>query len=160
MLKGIATLLLICYLVPGCREQGSTTSDKTDTTQNLPLKNISGEDSTTKKDLTGTHHVDSLFPGSDTVIAEKHIGGFSEKPAVSFLVTSGKMIHAIIIPENDTANLRINQIEMPDSTFDGPFGREIHYKMNIPGVYKLIVGESMMAEGEWTGDFKIKIWVN
>lgn len=47
------------------------------------------------------------------------------------------MIHAVVIGENDTANLRINQIEMPDGTFDGPFERSLQYKIKAPGTYKL-----------------------
>jgi hypothetical protein len=48
---------------------------------------------------------------------------------------------------------------MPDSTFDGPFGKSLDYKIKTPGTYKLIIGESMMAEGQYSGDFEIKAWV-
>ena len=68
------------------------------------------------------------------------------------------MLHAIISTKQE-ANLRINQIEMPDSTFDGPFGKSLDYKIKTPGTYKLIIGESMMAEGQYSGDFEIKAWV-
>lgn len=54
-------------------------------------------------------------------------------------------------------NIRINQIRMPDNTFDGPFGLNIDYKTKQKGEYWLILAKDNMASGEPTGRFFIKV---
>ena len=161
MRKGVLCLVFVLFFITGCREFNSTKSkdDNSGTEQSNQEKKVPGKDSMIKKDSAEVNDIHFLLPGSDTLIAERYINGFKEQPVITFSVTRGKMIHAIVMGQNDTANLRINQIEMPDSTFDGPFGKDMQYKIKTPGTYKLIIGESMMDEGEWSGNFTIKIWV-
>jgi len=54
-------------------------------------------------------------------------------------------------------NVRINQIRMPDNTFDGPFGPTIEYDTKQKGEYWLIFAKNNMADGEPVGKFFIKI---
>lgn len=54
-------------------------------------------------------------------------------------------------------NVRINQIRMPDNTFDGPFGPTIEYETKLKGEYWLIFAKNNMADGEPVGKFFIKI---
>lgn len=54
-------------------------------------------------------------------------------------------------------NVRINQIRMPDNTFDGPFGPTIEYDTNQKGEYWLIFAKNNMADGEPVGKFFVKI---
>jgi hypothetical protein len=44
-------------------------------------------------------------------------------------------------------NLRFNQIQLPDGTLDGPFGRELHYRARLDGDYTLMLGKDNMADG-------------
>jgi hypothetical protein len=74
-------------------------------------------------------------------------------------VSTGKELFASLSSNDKKANIRVSQIEFPDSTFDGPFGRELHYQLKTHGNYKLIIGEDMMAGDRWQGDFVLKVWV-
>lgn len=66
-------------------------------------------------------------------------------------------LKAIIIPENNKMNIRFNQIKTPDGKYDGPFGRDISYKISSKGEVWLIIGKNLMAEGENSGDFSVRI---
>lgn len=65
-------------------------------------------------------------------------------------------LKAYIKPEQPM-NVRINQIRMPDNTFDGPFGQTINYETKQRGEYWLIISKDLMASGDPTGQFFIKI---
>lgn len=160
MLKGILCLSIIFYFTAGCNQSNSVEkeNDNTDVLQNAEPKKMPANDSLEKKDSMESN-LRSLLAGGDTLTEQKHINGFGDKPELSFSIVSGKMMHAMLVVKSDSANIRINQIEMPDGKFDGPFGREMRYEIKIPGVYKIIIGENMMAEGKWTGDFLIKVWM-
>ena len=149
--------LLIIFSLAACGQSGSTEKNAADTSISV-ADTATANNSINKKDTIATKIPKSLFPGSDTVVAQMHINGVKEQPVLTLSIASGKMLHAIISTKQE-ANLRINQIEMPDSSFDGPFGKSIDYKIKTPGIYKLIIGESMMAEGQYSGDFEIKAWV-
>ena len=74
-------------------------------------------------------------------------------------ISSGKELFARLSSKDKKANICISQIEFPDSTFDGPFGRNLNYIIKLPGNYKIIIGQNMMAGDLWNGDFVLKIWV-
>lgn len=78
---------------------------------------------------------------------------------VPIKISAGKELFASLSSDDKKANIRVSQIEFPDSTFDGPFGRELHREINTHGNYKLIIGEDMMAGDRWKGDFVLKVWV-
>jgi hypothetical protein len=66
-------------------------------------------------------------------------------------------LKANIIPENNNMNIRFNQIKTPDGKYDGPFGREISYKISGKGEVWLIIGKNLMAEGDNVGRFSVRI---
>ncbi|OBW42815.1 hypothetical protein AB670_00765 [Chryseobacterium sp. MOF25P] len=66
-------------------------------------------------------------------------------------------LKATIIPENNKMNIRFNQIKTPDGKYDGPFGRDISYKISSKGEVWLIIGKNLMAEGENSGHFSVRI---
>jgi len=66
-------------------------------------------------------------------------------------------LKADIIPENNNMNIRFNQIKTPDGKYDGPFGREISYKISGKGEVWLIIGKNLMAEGDNVGRFSVRI---
>lgn len=68
-----------------------------------------------------------------------------------------KKLYGLITTQDSIANIRFNQIIMPDSTMDGPFGREIKYDLTTNGTYSLILSESLMAGDPWEGDFHVEI---
>ena len=100
-----------------------------------------------------------LQPGSDTFTVQLHIAEINDRKIIPITIKSGNELFAIVHKANKKANIRINQVEMPDSTFDGPFGDSLQYKLKMPGTYKIIVGQNLMAEGKPFGDFTLKAWV-
>lgn len=79
--------------------------------------------------------------------------------SVVFAFDSGnyKLLSGSLASADSTANVRFSQIIMPDSTMDGPFGREIQYVLSKKGIYRLIVNENMMAGDPWSGEFTVNI---
>lgn len=101
----------------------------------------------------------SLSPGSDTLVFHLRMDTINQHLKIPVQISSGKQLNASLFSDDKRANIRISQVEFPDSTFDGPFGRELHYKIKTPGNYTIIIGEDMMAGDRWTGDFVMKISV-
>lgn len=66
-------------------------------------------------------------------------------------------LKAFILPQNNKMNIRFNQIKTPDGKFDGPFSRDLSYKIPKNGEVWLIIGKNLMAEGEIVGDFSVRI---
>lgn len=82
-----------------------------------------------------------------------------EREPVTFSFQSGDYTHlkGKLTSPSDTANIRFNQITMPNGNQDGPFSREIDYELTQPGTYQLSIGESLMAGDPWGGEFTIEI---
>ena len=100
-----------------------------------------------------------LYPGSDTLLVNLKMDSFNKHLSVPVYVSSGRELFASLSSEDSKANIRISQIGFPDSTFDGPFGRNLKYPVKSAGYYEIIIGENMMAGDPWKGDFSVKIWV-
>ncbi|ASW74815.1 hypothetical protein IQ37_19475 [Chryseobacterium piperi] len=54
-------------------------------------------------------------------------------------------------------NIRFNQIKLPNGEYDGPFGRDISYKIPEKGEVWLIIGKSNMASGNTKGSFSVSV---
>ena len=78
----------------------------------------------------------------------------------AFEAAGNVRLHGTLSSPDSLANLRFTQIYLPDGSADGPFGREIEYDLPQQGLYKLIVGENMMAGDPWAGTFTIHIEVS
>lgn len=96
--------------------------------------------------------------GIDTFTVRLQMDGLKDRKVIPLNIVSAKKLFTVIHKENKKANIRINQIEIPDSTFDGPFGDSLHYKIKMNGVYKIIVGPDLMATGKLDGVFELKKW--
>lgn len=131
--------------------------------QNAQKKNIDEKKShELKKDSSETQlkkqrHL--LFPKSDTLVLNLKIDSADQHLTIPLTISNGNEIFASLSSSDKNANIRINQIGLPDSTFDGPFGKDIHYKIKMPGIYKLIIAEEMMAGDRWKGNFSLKVWL-
>ncbi|WP_300672327.1 hypothetical protein [Soonwooa sp.] len=66
-------------------------------------------------------------------------------------------LKAFIKPEQADMNIRINQIRIPDNTFDGPFSQTIEYKTPQKGEYWLVISKNNMASGNPLGKFYIQV---
>lgn len=101
----------------------------------------------------------SLSPGKDTLVFNLKMDSENQHVTVPISITAGDTLFANLHSQDKKANIRISQVGLPDSTFDGPFGRTLDYKINVPGNYKIIIGEDMMAGDRWIGDFTLSTWV-
>ena len=89
-----------------------------------------------------------------------YLSGIGKHVTIVVPVSHGNSITAEIIPDDDTANIRINQVYIPvgkTGKYDGPFSRKITYPITVKGDYKLIVGENLMAESDWKGNFTCNV---
>ena len=100
------------------------------------------------------------FPHDSTwVTVNGKMKGINHPITVFIPVKQGKRLTAIILPEDSTANIRINQIFTPSGKADGPFGKELKRSLHEQGTYKIILAENMMQGEEWKGNFKLTIRV-
>ena len=106
--------------------------------------------------------LDTIFAhGEDTTIVlvngEAIVKGYSQAnkrhPSYSLDVKKGQSIIATIKPIQKGGNVRINQVQLPDKSFDGPFGDSMRYYIKKSGTLRFIIGQNMMAGDPWTGDF-------
>ena len=70
----------------------------------------------------------------------------------------GKLTATITVPR-PAANIRFNQIILPDGKADGPFGRQLEYSLSQRGRYQLKIGRSLMANDGYMGDFVVRLRV-
>lgn len=138
---------LLVFSLPACNQRDHQTT-KTAFTQNNSIKtgNPQPPDSLQK----------SLSPGDTLVLNLTMDTGYHL--TVPIKISAGKEFFASLSSDDQNANIRVSQVEFPDSTFDGPFGRELNRAIKTPGNYKLIIGEDMMAGDGWKGNFVLKVW--
>lgn len=130
----------------------SSQKDKTNTSELNEIKSVESE----KNDST----ILITFPKDSTwVTVRGKMKGINHPVTVLIPVKQGKQLTAIILPEDSTANIRINQIFTPSGKADGPFGRELKRALREQGTYKIILAENMMQGEEWKGNFKLTIRV-
>ena len=70
---------------------------------------------------------------------------------------SKPQIKAKIETQQKDFNIRFNQIKLPNGQMDGPFMREITYKVPEKGEVWLIIGKNNMADGNTTGSFSVSV---
>ena len=76
---------------------------------------------------------------------------------------SGDKIHLEIAPatQDSGAALRVNQIQLPDSQFEGPFSSVLDYTAAQSGSYQFSFGQDLMAaEDHYTGTAIVQIMIS
>lgn len=94
-----------------------------------------------------------------TATAEATMKGVGSPLTVNVDLAGGKQLTATILPQDSSANIRINQFFTPDGKADGPFGRQLSRAIAAKGTYKIIIGESLMASEAYKGKFLLTIKV-
>jgi hypothetical protein len=100
-----------------------------------------------------------LSSKTDTLFFELKMDSANQHVTVPVKIGGGDSLFASLDSKDKKANIRISQLGFPDSTFDGPFGRDMKYKIKDTGNYKIIVGQNMMAGDRWKGNFTLKAWL-
>ena len=154
-MKNTIFFIVIFFCFIGCSQQGEKM--KTDS-----LLDTIASDSMNNK-IENSRNIlseKSLFAGSDTLTFNLKMDSLNQNITVPVYVSSEGKIGAAVYSSDTDANIRIAQIGYPDSTFDGPFGRGIIFKVKDTGEYKIRVAENMMAGDKWFGDFNLKVWLD
>jgi hypothetical protein len=141
----------ICLISCHQKEQMKASKD--------PAVAIENDSVKTEKKMLNDTLPRGLSDLSDTLVLKLKMDSVNDHLTVPLAISSGKELFAALSSNDKNANIRISQVGLPDSTFDGPFGRDLHYKMKVPGNYKIIIGENMMAGDRWEGDFVLRVWV-
>lgn len=148
-------LALIPLFLVACKKEPEVKDTKTDTvtTVEKPVDSISAIVNTERESNQNIITVDASKmpirlnleiknPNDQIVLKLENL----DQPKIkAYLTTQSPM------------NVRINQIRMPDNTFDGPFGPTIDYDTKQKGEYWLIFAKNNMADGEPVGKFFVKI---
>lgn len=151
-MKNKITMPLFLFVLLACNQNQNTSKQ----TMSTPSKSDSLlKEAVTKKDSLSK----VLSVHTDTLILKLKMDSANQHVTVPITISSGKDLFATLSSSDKNANIRISQIGLPDSTFDGPFGRQLDYKLKSPGNYKIIIGEDMMAGDRWTGEFVLKAFV-
>jgi len=144
--------------------ESDTASPAADTTSTQNFENKTDTSlqvtsaSSPKNDTLLTVNMDANNKGS----VSSYLSGVGKHVTILVPVKKGDSILAELIPETDTANIRFTQIYVPvgeAGKYDGPFGKTLNYPITVKGTYKLIVGESLMAEGDWKGNFTCNVTI-
>lgn len=133
----------------------------------IKLPADSADKSQTKTDTVKNHAADII---GDSVIIAKFpkdsiattISGLlkeTKQVAVYVEVKQGKNLSATLHTKDPDANIRFNQFFTPDRKADGPFGKTISKPILKRGMYKLIIGHDLMAEGRSEVRFELRLMV-
>ena len=113
----------------------------------------------TPNEQIGNHIKLSFAKDSNSLTTTAHLDSALGTVICFLEVKQGRHLTASLEPATKTANIRFNQINLPNGTSDGPFGKTLDYTLKGPGLYKLQIGSSMMAESPYTGKFILKVKV-
>ena len=151
------------FLLPGMIAIAGCNSQRGNSNQKVKKSNADTVSSVImtypKNDSIGDSSATVLRPHADTLVQRLRMNGINDKKIIIVSLASGKELIATLTKNSRKVNVRINQLEMPDSTFDGPFGDSLHYEIKMHGTYKIIIGADLMAEGNPPGAFTLKAWV-
>ena len=101
----------------------------------------------------------AFLPDSNSLTARGRLDA-NHAPVICYLpVTTGRQLTASILPAKEPANIRFNQLFLPDGSSDGPFGQKLEYQLPQKGMYKLYIAPSLMANDAYTGDFLLRVRV-
>lgn len=148
----IFTGLFSMVLIVSCTQQNNKESFNVKN-HLLPVPGIA------KNKMTSKDTVYSLKTNGDTLVLDLQMDTIGQHHYIAIDIQRGKDLYGQLSSENRMANIRFTQIQMPDSTLDGPFGSDLQYKIKYDGIYRLNIGENQMAGDPWKGKFTLKAWV-
>ncbi|MBV4359416.1 hypothetical protein [Pinibacter aurantiacus] len=161
-----STLFLIaCFAIVSCNNNGSkspVTEGRADsvTQERIEKHTDDTASSPAKSPESGAVQTDSVLnlelPQNGDSLTVRILKK-SAPVSCNFQVRNKGVLSARIITPAGKGNIRFNQIFMPDKSSDGPFGKELNYDIKRTGLYKLIIGEDLMAEKPYKGEFTLEI---
>ncbi|WP_407403719.1 hypothetical protein [Chryseobacterium sp.] len=112
------------------------------------IQNKSSKSGTIVKLVDGEHlpfTLDSEFTNKENLLI------------IKILKYNNPQLRASITTEQKDFNVQFNQIKLANGELDGPFSKEITYKMPKKGEVWLIIGINNRAEGKAIGKFSVLV---
>ncbi|MEG1238815.1 MAG: hypothetical protein RSD30_14715 [Flavobacterium sp.] len=165
-------LIIIPLLIISCKKEMPGTDKKTDSiivseqsanTSQVDSQNIKINKDTLKAPINSKSEVKDgeiikVVDGEKLpLLIDEKFTDKKQKLIIKIRNYENLNLKASVLPKNNTMNIRFNQIRTPDGKYDGPFGREISYKIPQNGEVWLIIGKNLMADGDFTGEFSVRI---
>lgn len=170
MKQKLLTALSFLLVFTACDTKTNTDKIKGTSTQATDITKV--KDTTLNYKIDTSRQVNTLLPKGDTLLTANiknhkasvhaYLSGIGNHVTIVVPVTAGDSLTAVIIPDGDNANIRFNQVYIPSGKhgrYEGPFSRQVSYPITVKGNYQLIVGENLMAEGDWAGSFTCNILI-
>jgi len=101
----------------------------------------------------------SFSPGAKSVSVKGRLNKPGDVAIYILTIVKNARLTGRIAVNKSPANIRFNQIIMPDGQSDGPFGQQFEYTLSQKGAYKIKIGQSLMAENAFVGDFQLYLTV-
>lgn len=149
-MKIIFSCLLIGFCLSSCNSDTTAKKQLINNDTATIERNINYA---TNSDTTGhlvadsTAHI-SLDKKDPAKIISGKLKGNGESIKIYIDVKAGESLHMFIEPEEQNANIRLNQIIYPGGRSEGPFSRDQKFVLKNTGQYQLIIGNNLMAEGK------------
>jgi hypothetical protein len=165
--KPVVLIVIIVFSVNSCTnnnrqnvEAHNITRDTFPNRQSKPVDTIKEE----KPVELSKYKPDSIIKLSFSKDAKSlRVKGHLDKPGaiVTCFLTVNKSakLTGSIKADKSPANIRFNQIVMPNGQSDGPFGQQLEYNLSQLGVYKIKIGHNLMAEDAYVGDFVLYLTI-
>jgi hypothetical protein len=165
-------LIIIPLLIISCKKETKATDKKTDSiivseqsantsqidSQNLKINHDSLKTPINSKSEVKNGEIVKVVDGEKLpLLIDEKFTDKSQKLIIKIRNYENLNLKASVLPKNNMMNIRFNQIRTPDGKFDGPFGREVSYKIQENGEVWLIIGKNLMADGDFTGEFSVRI---
>lgn len=165
-------LIIIPLLIISCKKETSATDKKTDSiivseqsanTTQVDSQNLKIDQDTLKTPINSKSEVKKgeivkVVDGEKLpLLIDEKFTDKNQKLIIKIGNYGKPNLKASILPKNNNMNIRFNQIRTPDGKLDGPFGREITYEISGTGEVWLIIGKNLMADGDFTGEFSVRI---
>lgn len=149
----------ISLLLAACTQAGRPKEDATPPVDTALQAKAAGRDSIPQNVQQDSTIRLTFLPGSDSLTATGHLDD-DHAPVICYLpVAKPGRLKATIVPDKQPANIRFNQVFLPDGSSDGPFGQTLDFRLPQKGMYKIHIGPSLMANDAYTGNFRLHVKV-
>ncbi|MBN9296590.1 MAG: hypothetical protein J0I41_06235 [Filimonas sp.] len=135
---------------------------KTANADSMPQDHTASKPMADSSQLANTHSdtTQIVLPSDNTPVTRTFIKD-SAGIVCKVVVPAGKrMIMGELAPTNAKMNIRFNQVITPAGKADGPFDKKLAYDINKEGTYTILIGNDLMAEGDYKGKVELKIWAH
>ena len=100
---------------------------------------------------SGRNPVIISFGATKKQVLRGQLAGGGTGNTYQFTIDSAYTLTAMLAPDKIGCNVTISQILLPGNKTDGPFGKDMKYKLTTAGTYQVTVGRNNSAGNESCG---------